>query len=360
MGFFSDIIRDSRGAYSAFTHTGQAPLDRAQKLYFPERLPETNEGGESARSSVEIASMRQFREESGESPEAAWQDQMQAEAAARQVVSPSPAQHIPARELAQVRVDKEVTPNPEAQEQTGSESDETATDASRMIQAESHHGDGSFDVPAVQGNASDSSIGKSSPESAVSRTGKTAAETQGRQQAGEARAGLTAPPDDTRQQKAAERPGLSLGELFLREPDVTPAPSGQENTEVSVSGNSASEKSAVPPSLRSIPAPPQSFAPAVDSHQKTPRAGRATEVPAEKTQQPEPPRQSWAQRDASSARRDDRQKPSSERAQRAAEPRVQIGTIEVVVLTQTPPEQSSSRKNPVQPDMASRNYLRNF
>lgn len=342
MGFFSDIIRDSRGTHRTFSLAEDVPVDHRQKLYFPDRSRVTDEGGRAARSAVESAPIKRLREESAGFSEAAWQDQVQAETVARQVASPSPAQYIPAGELAQVRVDRVVTPNPETREQTGSKSDETATDASRTTRTESRHGDGSFDVPEVQASASDSSIRESSSERAMSRAGTTAVETQGRQQAGENRAGLATPPGQSAQPQVVERSGFSQDQSFLRRLHELPDAACRESAAVRFAADSDRRESSNAQPRQADTSLDKSFAPAAQIPQQQPSWNPPT------------------RRDVFTARRNDREKPSSERAQRAAVPQVQIGTIEVVVVSTAPPERSARSEPRAQPDPASRHYLRNF
>lgn len=356
MGFFSNIICDSRRTHSAFSLAGMVPFGLRLPSYFPERSAPVEERTEPVRHSVENAPAKRLREESTGFSETARQDQVQAETAARQVVSPSPAQYIPAGEPAQVRVNWESSPNPEAREQTGSESDETVTDASRTTRPKSCHGVDSFDVPGVQASASDSSIRESSSERARSRAGTTAVETQRRQQAGDARAGLATPPGQTKQENAAEWSGPSLGQPFLRELHEPIVSARRANAAVSSAADTRFEEPVVFRPSRSETTLDQRF---VSSDHAPPPEERLCD-PAKGRKPPEPSWNPPPLRDAFSARRNDREKLSSERFQRTAEPQVQIGTIEVVVLTQASPERRARSEARVLPDPASRHYLRNF
>lgn len=356
MGFFTDIIRDSRRTHSAFSLVEKGPFGIRPSPYFSERAAPVEERTEPVRHSVENGPAKRLREESTGFSETARQDQVQAETAARQVVSPSPAQYIPAGEPAQVRVKLEGSPNPEAREQTGSESDETVTDASRTTRTESRHGDGSFDVPGVQASASDSSIRESSFERAMSRAGTTAVETQGRRQAGENRAGLATPPGQTVQQNTTEQPGLSLGQPFLRELHEPIVPARRENAAVSYDADTRLEDPAVSRPSRSETKLDQRFVPSDRAAQREERLLDS----AKGQKPPEPPWNPPPLRDAFTASRNDREKPSSERSQRPAQPQVQIGTIEVVVLALTPVERTARNETRGQTDSVSRHYLRNL
>ncbi len=368
MSFFAAIIRDSRATATV------TPANR-EKCAGPTQEPAASKPTPLVKKKDRAAPLPdinqptvRLREESATLSQAAEQDQGSIEKVARQVVSPSPAQHIPLWELGQVRAEWAGSPNPETREQTGSASDTKVTDAPRTTPTKSRHGDGSFDVSAVQESANDSSIREPSPNSAASRAGIRAVETQGRQQAEQSRAGLTTPPEQTIEQ--TKKQGFTLSIAQPTRPCTRESPPLSPPKQHAPGLHGAIEHVEVPPP-RISSAPDQipvlkndrrssaepSFEPAGQDHQPADRSAHKTET---RTGEAEPSRPPVVARETLSVQHQKREKSAGMLMQRAPEPRVQIGTIEVVVISEEPPEPRPRRETQRPSDATSRHYLRNL
>jgi len=326
MGFFADIIRDSRRGGMA-AHSTEAPLSRGKEVSTD--APAAAEVGAVASDAGDTSVIR-LREEGGGQPVTARQDTVQSGTVTRQVVGPSPSEHTPAAGIPEVSVKGAVLPNPVKREPAGCESGRTET-GFRVEQMESFHDGGSIDVPAVSVSASESFVRESSSGYTASRTGKVSVETQGRQQAGETRAGSpTTPPE--------QLTGEAAGNMVQRADDVLP--------DAPLSTHRAMQTSQ--PSIllneTSRPLGGESFA-AETPHESLPDIPATTAVISPLPEPPAFPR-------GADERGSDRSLPP--------EPQVRIGTIEVVVVAPTPAERPPRSEERTRPDLASRNYLRNF
>lgn len=337
MGFFTDIIRDSqRGGIVA--RTSEASLSRGGKEV-PTDAPAAAEGDSVAphAATESDTSVIRLREEGGGQPSTVGQMPLQAGAVTRQVVGPSPSEHAPVAGIPEVTVKEAVFPNPVKREQAGCESARTVTGDFRVEQMESFHDGGSNDVPLVSVSASDSFVRESSSGYAASRTGKVSVETQGRRQAGVIRAGSTTPPEQfdgalaeavTPEENAWIAPGMVTDPRVSGAPEEPPYLHGAERSKPHPSGDDV-----IPPAddaPRGVAESPVHSVPAQasQSDKRFERADRGVGIP--------------------------------QRAALPPEPRVQIGTIEVVVVV--PEQQAQPRPSDSLPraDLASRHYLRNL
>lgn len=373
MGFFSNIIRDSRITENTLPIAEGSAFGVEKAQLISERSTVEDEEIRPSGFSVDNESVREIREESAGFSVTARDDQLQAETVAPQVVSLSPSQYIPAVELEKVRVEESATPL-ETREQTESESDWNVSDQTRMTRTYSLYGDDSFGISVVQVSSSVSSIRESSSKSAVSRAGKTVVENQGRQQEGDIRAGLTTPPVSSKQNSTG-RSGKTNKQTSVAGEHQTAAAASQEDPTFRIESEPARKNPDTGPSLRTGSSRNQDPAAFVESHQIKARPGPpANDVPGDQPLSPgngflDPgkrkpqPDHCWSLaglRNPSSSLRNDREKLLSKGMQHTGEPHVQIGTIEVVVLVPAKPDLASRSEERVQPDPASRNYLRNF
>ena len=368
MGYFADIIRDSRRG-------GMAP--RAPGAFLSRGNEEVPTGAPAAGSELSVI---RLREEGGGQPVTAGQVPLQSGTVTRQVVGPSPSEQTPVAGIPEAMVKGVILPNPVAREQAGCESARTVAGEFRVEQMGSFHGNGSLDVPLVSVGASDSCVRESSSGDAASEVGKVSVETQGRRQAGVTRAGSTTPPD----QLAGEPSGHKV---MARADDPAGSTVPERAAEQVASGYLPAEAEEIPvPSIPRHPPPPASPA------EQTSRPGGLPE---------ETPRSVVTPVRGSFAADDVRHEPlpdvmpavatvssapvpaGGERFHRATqrplpalprggdareqgrslpppEPRVRIGTIEVVVVTPAPAERSPRSEERSRPDLASRHYLRNF
>lgn len=368
MGFFADIIRDSRRETVA-VRAPEAPLSRGGED-MPSDTPATAEEAPVGHASSlgRDASVIQLREEGGGRPVTVGQSPLQAGAVTRQVVDPLPPEYTPAAGIPEVIQQGVTPPIPVKREQAGSESDRTETGEFRVEQMESFHDGGSNDVPAVSVSASDSSVRETSSGFAASRTGKVSVETQGRRQAGIPRAGSTTPPDDlsgeaseTTFTQGDGEPTTSDLRRAAGEAMEVPSiprnslPSAQRPEQTSQSDGmpEGTPRSAVVPVRESFadktrhePLPDAIPAAAAVSSAPVPANGENFHRAAER-QLPPLPRNG-----------DEGKTPVNPLP--PPEPQVRIGTIEVVVVAPVPVERSSRSEERSRPDLASRHYLRNI
>ncbi|ABB31369.1 hypothetical protein GeomeDRAFT_2015 [Geobacter metallireducens RCH3] len=345
MGFFADVIRDSRREGLA-VRAPEARVPRGGEEV-PSDAPVAAEGAPVAPAAVtgSDASVIRLREEGGGTPVTAGQRLTQAGAVARQVVGPSLSEHTPVAGIPEAMVKGVTLPDPVKREQAGSESDRTAGGDFRVEQMGSFHDGGSIDVPLVPVGASDSFVRESSSGYAALQAVKVSVETQGRQQAGETRAGSTTPPG-LMGSETVENPALGLPEEPLRaDVEVFPAlqlpgnpPMPATQADQSLQQGDVPEKtgrSAVPPGRESVeetnPAPSSGALPATVTLRQPPVTAVGEQFPRHSERQVAPP-----------------------------EPQVRIGTIEVVVVTPAPAERPSRSEERSRPDLSSRHYLRNF
>jgi len=279
-------------------------------------------------------SVIRLREEGGGQPVSVGESPLQSGAVTRQVVGPSPSEHAPVAGIPEVTVREAVFPNPVKREQAGCESDRTETGDFRVEQMESFHDGGSIDVPAVSVSLKDSSVRESSSGYAALQTGKVSVETQGRRQAGVSRAGSTTPPE----QLAGEAIETTAGE-------EVPAHWAKQTSNLDTLQGEASR-----------PVGRESFAAETD-HESLPGP-----IPAAATRSlfSEPPAHQANERQLPPLPRDGGEGKTPARPLPPPEPQVRIGTIEVVVVVPATAERSPRSEERTRPDLASRNYLRNF
>ena len=358
MGYLADIVRDSRRRVDDISARG-VPVPGGGKE-MPPADPVAPDGifeGPPVDRPAPMSIVR-IREEGRGRPDEAGQHAAESGFANRQVAGPSPSEHIPAAGLPEASAEGLHLPDPVARTQAGCESARTATDGFRVEEVESFHGDASNDAPAVPGVENGSSILESSPGyAAASRAGNVSAETQGRRQAGvEPRAGSTTPPEQPSVGASAEPLGRQVAET-VRIPAAgalsVQEPARQGSTSLPVMMGDEDDRSAVSPENGTFLAesrrvfPPGTAAnctvtvsPGVPA--ATVRAGLAPE-----------PEQSGRQRTG-----EDKSGPGNNL--RSFEPKVQIGTIEVVVVSPPPASPAPSRVDRSRPDPISRNYVRNI
>lgn len=350
MGFFADIIRDSRRWGMAPSPSPAASPFRGGEV--PADAPEVADGGAVDSTAAPGADMSviRLREEGGGEPVTAGQRLSQAGTVARQVVGPSLSEHTPVAGIPEVTVKGVILPIPGKREQAGSESDRAVRSDFRVEPMESFHDGGSINVPAVSVSANDSSESESSSGYAVLQAGKVSVETQGRQKAGETRVGSTTPPGLVGSE-TVENPAMGLpDEPVANEPlqanvEALPASPLPGNPPLSATrGDQASPRGEVPEDIGRS-AVPLGTETREETH-PTPPFG-AVPVSVTLRQPPVPAVGEQFQ-------------PPPERRSAPPEPQVRIGTIEVVVVAPAPSERPSRSEERTRPDLASRHYLRNF
>lgn len=350
MGFFADIIRDSRrGGMAVSPPEAPAPFGGGE---MPADAPEAAGGGavEPAAATGCDASVIRLREEGDGTPVTAGQRLTQAGAVARQVVGPSLSEHTPVAGIPEAMVKGVTLPIPGKREQAGSESDRSARGDFRVEPMESFHDGGSIDVPVVSVSANDSFVRESSSGYAALQAGKVSVETQGRRQAGETRAGSTTPPGLVGSE-TVENPAMGLpdepvaNEPLLADVEALPASPLPGNPPPSATrGDQASQRGEVPEDIGRSAVPL-----GMETREETHLAPPSRAVPASVTlHQPPVPAVG------------EQFQPPPERRPAPPEPQVRIGTIEVVVVAPAPSERPSRSEERTRPDLASRHYLRNF
>ena len=375
MGFFADIIRDSRRRGTVF-RAPEAPVsfggDEA-----PVEASAVADGApvEPAAVTGSDASVIRLREGGGGQPVSAGQSPEQSGAVTHQVVVHSPSEHTPVAGIPEAMVKVVAIPNPVAGGQTDCESARTETGDFRIEQVESFHDGGSIDVPLVSVGASDSFVLESSSGDAALRSGKVSAETQESRQAGATREGLTTPPEqlvgETVENMLPERAAEPVGNKVageVAEPLVVveeiPLPSMPQNSPPSVPREKqASRPGGVAEEASPIIAPPGGESCAVETRNEP----LPEQIAAAVTLSPAPVP---AIEDRFNGRATERQLPplpkgseepsNPSRSFPSPEPQVRIGTIEVVVVTPAPAERPPRSEERSRPDLSSRHYLRNF
>lgn len=358
MGYLADIVRDSRRRVDDPSARGfAAPVGGTEMPPADPVAPDGISPGPPADRPAPM-SVARIREEGSGRPENAGQHAAESGFATRQVAGLSPSEHVPAAGLPGATVEGLHLPDPVARTQAGCESARTATDGFRVEETESFHDGDSNDAPAVSGvEGGSSNVGSSSGYAAASRAGNVSAETQGRRQAGaEPRAGSTTPPEQPSVETADEPLGRQLTEtargpatgavpvleqalqghalrpVVMRDEDGRPAvvpgnvTSTAETRRVLPQGNAATCTVTVSPAVT----------PAELRTGRAPESGESVRQPAGE------------------------EKGGPGDNPRSFEPRVQIGTIEVVVVSPQPAATVPSRGDRPRPDLASRNYVRNF
>lgn len=383
MGFFADIIRDSRREGGG-TYPLDVPLSRGGGELATETHGMEETGGvEPFESRGSEATIVRLREEGGGRPLSAGQRPVQSGAVTRQVVGPSPSEHTPVTGIPEATAQGVTLPNPVKREQAGCASDRSARGDFRVEQMESFHDGGSSDVPqAVSVGACDLSVRESSSGYAALRTGNVSVETRGRRQAGETRAGSTTPPDDHTGEMQEEpfSPGSGEQEAGAPRQGADPARQvPQVSRNARLAANQADRTlptdgvTAETGRLAGEPSWPADDAPrSVVSPVREPSGdemGRDP-LPDEPLVPPSlsPPR--IPAREERFPRATERQLPAlpkggdegktPDRPTAPPEPRVRIGSIEVVVVAPAPGERLSRSEQTSRPDLASRHYLRNF
>ena len=205
MGFFSDIIHDSR-------RQSTMPEQRSSAgLSFPaDALTRSSEGtsSEDRMSPPEMMSESQLWEEGGRLAGKASQMTSPQGPATRQVVDLSPPENTAVAELPVANGLLSKLPNPGKQEQAGSESARTGT-AAQGTEQESASSDSVFANVCFVSAVSDSQVKEPLSLRQAHSTGKMSVETQGRRQAGTARAGSATPPNPSLAQAVEMKPGES-------------------------------------------------------------------------------------------------------------------------------------------------------
>lgn len=358
MGYLADIVRDSRRKVDDPSARGlAAPVGGTE---MPPAGPVAPDGifkGPSADRPAPM-SVARIREEGSGRPENAGQHAVESGFATRQVAGPSPSEHIPAAGLPEATVEGLHLPDPVARTQAGCESARTDTDGFRVEETESFHDGDSSDAPAVSGVEHGSSIVESSPGyAAASRAGNVSAETQGRRQAGaDPRAGSTTPPEQPSVETVAQPLGRHVAEMVARPaagalPVQEPARQGPALRTVVT--RDEDDRSAVSPENETSVAEPRRVLPPGTAANCTVTVSPGVPAAAVWAGLAPEPAQSGRQRTGE-------EKSGPGNNPRSFEPKVQIGTIEVVVVSPPPAAPAPSRGDRSRPDPASRNYVRNF
>jgi hypothetical protein len=383
MGFFADIIRDSRRERGKM-YPLDAPLSRGGEE-LPTESPAMAETGGVAPEERwgEEATVVRLREEGGGQPLPAGQRAVQSGAVTRQVVGLSSSEYTPVTGIPEATAQGVTLPDPVKREQAGCASDRSARGDFSVEQMESFHDGGSNDVPlAVSVGVGDSSVRKSSSGYAALRTGNVSVETQGRRQAGETRAGSTTPPDECAGEMQEEPFSPESGEPESDAPRQGAEPARQ------VSPASRNARQSLLLADRTVPTDQvtaETGRPAWEPSRTADDAPRSVVPPVRELSGKEPGHEPLPHRipvttPLSPPRipaREERFHGAAERQLPALpeggdgrgntgrptappEPRVRIGSIEVVVVAPAPGERPSRGEQNSRPDLASRHYLRNF
>lgn len=383
MGFFADIIRDSRREGGEAYPLG-APLSRGGGELATESpgMAEV-EWVESAESRGGETGTVRLREEGGGRPVSAGQRPGQDGAVTRQVVGPSSSEHTPVTGIPEATAQGVTLPNPVKREQAGCASDRSARGDFSVVKMEPFHDGGSSDVPRVVSvGARDSSVRESPSGYAALQTGNVSVETRGRRQTGETRAGSTTPPDDHAGEMQEEpfSPGSGEPEAGAPRQGAEPArqvPPVSRNARLAASQGdhilptdgvrAEAAGLAGEPSWPADDAPRSVVSPvrvlSGDEMGSDPLPG-ATQVttPLSRSRIPAReerfPRATEQQLPALPQGGEERGTPGCSLS--PPEPRVRIGSIEVVVVAPAPGERLSRSEQTSRPDLASRHYLRNF
>ena len=263
----------------------------------------------------------------------------------RQVVGPSPSEHILRRELPGAQVGLNAHPNPGIRKQTGLKSHHAVTADPSVYQESSSVSSGSLETVLL--DSVDTQVAESQSERPVQSARESSVETRGSRQAGESvtRAGATAPPSQTspdsrievvpEQMRGNEAvPPLSIDRTQTAERIVEPAvvipaeaekPIQQENRsgakEAAEQGTAAEEKPLISPELHSDPKP--------------------TSVPSVQTEK--------------------RRQPSEQQGVAADNgPSVHIGLLEIIVVSPDSGRSETQRDKGSSISLSSRHYLRNL
>jgi len=355
MGFFADIIRDSRRGGMAARST-EAPLFNGSEEVSID-APAAEEVGAVASDAGDTSVIR-LREEGGGQPDTAGQRPVQDGAVTRQVAGPSLSEHTPVAGIPEVIHKGVIPPNTVAREQAGCESDRTGTGDFRVEQMGAFHDGGSIDVSLVSEGASDSFVRESSSGYATSRTGKASVETQGRRQAAVSRAGSTIPPEQLTGEMAGNMPPEQAAEPVARR---NPPAAAKEIPVTSIPQNS----------LSTVPRTEQMSRMPEETHLAGERGAIADGtrheplpdvIPAAATISSSPalPGHGATERQLPAFSRGESERSGPSRPLPPPEPQVRIGTIEVVVVAPAPVERSPRSEERSRPDLASRHYLRNL
>lgn len=198
MGFFSDIIHDSQ-----------------RQSTMPEQALTRSSKGRSSEDRMlppEMMSESQLWEEDGRSAGKASQMTPPHGPVSRQVVDLSPPENTAVAELLVANGLLSTLPNPGKQEQAGSESARTGT-AAQGTDQESASSDSVFANVCFVSAVSDSQVKEPLSLRQAHSTGKMSVETQGRRQAGtNTRAGSATPPNSSLVQAVEMKPGESPAE----------------------------------------------------------------------------------------------------------------------------------------------------
>jgi hypothetical protein len=354
MGYLADIVRDSRRKVDNTSARGlAAPVGGTEMPPAGPVAPDVIFEGPSADRPVPM-SVARIREEGSGRPENAGQHAVESGFATRQVAGPSPSEHIPAAGLPEATAEGLHLPDPVARTQAGCESARTDTDGFRVEETESFHDGDSSDAPAVSGVEHGSSIVESSPGyAAASRAGNVSAETQGRRQAGaEPRAGSTTPPEQPSVETVAQPLGRHVAEMAAS-PLPVQEPERRAPALRPVVTRDEDDRSAVSPENETSVAEPRRVLPPGTAANCTVTVSPGVPVAEVQIGRTPEPAQSGRQRTG-----EEKSGPGND--PRSCEPKVQIGTIEVVVVSPPPAAPAPSRGDRSRPDPASRNYVRIF
>lgn len=209
MGFFSDIIHDSRRQSTMPEQKSSAGLS-----FSADALTRSSEGrsSEDRMSPPEMMSESQLWEEGGQSAGKASQMTPPHGLAIRQVVDPSPPENTAVAELPVANGLLSTLPNPGKHEPAGSESARTGT-AAQGTEQESASSDSVFADVCFVSAVSDSQVKEPLSLRQAHSTGKMSVETQGRRQAGtDTRAGPATPPNSFLVRAVEMKPGESPAE----------------------------------------------------------------------------------------------------------------------------------------------------
>lgn len=305
---------------------------------------------------LEDQSVKKIWEEGDSRPAGARQDLVAAATGTRKVVNPLPLEHSPVTGLPETQVGQAVAPVPEQQKQAGCASGRTAMDEHGSVQTHSLYGDGSWDAPGMPASVQVTSVRKVVPGDVATPAGNVPAATQRRRPAGKTRAGETTPPEYTPKSQGA-RP-------FRHQQSRVPGAYAQSADR----NNRPLDTAPLVAKADSTSDQPAGLAVAADgmSEKNTPDYGSQPKKMRQPANWPADPgvisAYPWSvehQAGRTAPRHHDRGKTADTRESSATAPRVQIGTIEVVVLMPVPqsPEATGGARN--SPDLSSRHYLRN-
>ena len=269
----------------------------------------------------------------------------------RQVVGPSPSEHILRRELPGAQVGLNAHPNPGIRKQTGLKSHHAVTADPSVYQESSSVSSGSLETVLL--DSVDTQVAESQSERPVQSAREMSVETRGSRQAGESvtRAGATAPPSQTSPVSRMEGVPQQVSGDEIAPPLSTDRPQITERiVEAAVVSPVVAEKP-IQQEIRSVAI--EAAGGRTTTEQKTPAEEKpviSPELRSDSKSTSVPPVQT-----------EKRRQPSEQQSVAADNgPAVHIGLLEVIVVSPDSNRSETRRETTSPAGLSSRHYLRNL